>query len=92
MNNDLTCPHCGTPMEILPDIPGPVLHAATFQGSPIHRIMREEAYKRNYERAEAGHQARMAPYWRRIDAMRREEALQAARRQGLLAPRPRIQF
>jgi hypothetical protein len=54
--------------------------------------MREEAYKRNYERAEAGHQARMMAYRRRIDAMRREEALRAARRQGLLAPRPRVQW
>ena len=86
------CPHCGSPMELVPDLPNSVLHAATFQGSPIHQIMREEAYKRNYERAEAGHQARMMAYRRRIDAMRREEALRAARRQGLLAPCPRVQW
>ena len=76
----------------VPDLPDWLLHRASYQGTPLHQLMREEAYKRSYERAEAGHQARMAPYRRRIARMQWSEAQEAARRQGLLAPRPRVQW
>jgi len=93
MTTDLpNCPHCGTKMELVPDFPNSVLHAATFQGSPIHQLMREQAYLRNYERAENGHQSRMSPYRRRISRMEWSDALRRIRRAGLLAPRPRIQY
>ena len=90
MNDDVLCPHCGTKMELVPDLPDSVLHVATFKVSPIHQIMREQAYLRNHERAEAGHQARMEPYRRRIALMQQIEA--AKQRRGLLAPRPRVQW
>lgn len=88
--NDEICPHCGTKMVPVPD--DWLLHHASYQGSPIHQALRVQSYLNNPEAADAAHQARMMPYRRRIAALERSEALEAARRQGLLAPRPRVQW
>ena len=79
-------------MEAVEDVPDWLIRHGSYQGSPIHQALRAHAYLRNPEAADAGHQARMAPYRRRIAQMQRAEALQAAKRQGLLTTRPRVQF
>jgi len=92
MPNDVTCPKCGTPMEPVADYPDWLIHAASYQSSPIREALRVHAYLHAPEAADAVHQARMAPYRRRIALMNHADAMQRARRQGLLAPRPRIQY
>ena len=90
MTPDL-CPHCGTPMVEV-DYPEALIRHGSYQGSPIREALRVHAYQYAPEAADAVHQARMAPYRARIAAMNRADVMQRARRQGLLAPRPRVQW
>jgi hypothetical protein len=87
MNDDLpNCPHCGTRMEPVADYPDWLIHRAAYQGSPLHQALRAQSYLQNPEAADAAHQARMAPYRRRIARMQWSDA-NARRLRGLLGPR-----